>query len=95
VLVASTGEEQPPRQVLSAVYQRLGKVLAREGLTPLEKDGPYDESCQEVVATQATDEADRHHVVAETVRPGYLLNGGVLRPQQVVVYVFEGAPAPA
>lgn len=94
VLVAS-GQEQPSPQVLSAVYRRLGQALEREGVTPVEKAGPYDESCQEVVATQPTSDARQHHQVAESVRPGYLVSGAVLRPEQVVVYVFEVMTAPA
>jgi hypothetical protein len=91
LLSRAQGDEGAPR-VLDGLYRELGKVLEREGVEPLEADGPFDDQRQQVIQTEPTDDPARHDRVCATVRPGYLFHGRLLRPQEVTVYAYA-APA--
>jgi hypothetical protein len=87
VLLAAGGGPGPG--ALDAVYRRLGEVLRQEGIAVLEEAGPFDPGRQQIVDTRATDDPARHDHVCATVRPGYAHRGGLIRPQEVIVYVFR------
>jgi hypothetical protein len=76
--------------LVQALYRRLGQILEREGVTPLEAGGPFDETCQEAVDTLPTDDPGRDEHIGVTIRPGYLLRGRLIRRQQVTVYMYRG-----
>ncbi|MGB6297372.1 MAG: nucleotide exchange factor GrpE [Rivularia sp. (in: cyanobacteria)] len=89
VMLANTGDKIPNSDVLEVLYQRLGKVLEKEGVDTLDKVGKFDVERQEVVSTKETDDPELDEVVSETVRPGYLFAGNLFRSQQVIIYRFK------
>jgi hypothetical protein len=89
VLLAKTGNNIPSSELLDALYQQLGQVLEKEGVILLEEAGRFNYEYQQVMSINVTDEEDKHDIVSETVRPGYLFNGNVVRQQEVIIYRFK------
>lgn len=66
------------------VYAKLADALKAEGLERIEAEGrPFDPERHE--ALMQTGEGDGEPVVADVLRPGYMLRGRVLRPAGVRV----------
>lgn len=61
--------------------KELNAVLQSEGLNQIAADGQFDPNLHEAVDTRVGDD----NKILEVVRRGYVLNGRVLRPAQVVV----------
>jgi GrpE len=89
VLLAKTGNNIPSSELLDALYQQLGQVLEKEGVIVLEEGGRFNYEYQQVMSINVTDEEDKHDIVSETVRPGYIFNGNVVRQQEVIIYRFQ------
>ena len=68
---------------------RATELLALYEIARVEDDGPLDLLRHEVVAGRPAPAAALVEHIAETVRPGYLWRGALLRPQRVVAYVEE------
>ncbi|MEW2085173.1 hypothetical protein [Streptomyces sp. NPDC005283] len=85
--------EPPDGPVLDWVRRSVLTALAALGVTPIEDTGPADPTRHNVVATREDDSGGLlcDHI-AETVRPGYRWDGGLLRTQEVIVYVPPGYP---
>lgn len=95
VLLAQTGGAAGNLHLLESLYRGLGKVLEKEGVTLIEEVGAYDGKRQQVVDTRPTDDPAQDNFVCATVRPGYLFHERLIRPQEVIVYAFDGSPFPA
>jgi molecular chaperone GrpE (heat shock protein) len=89
VLLAKSGEIASPASVLEGLYRKLGQLLQKEGVTALEAAGPFDEERQQIIETQPTEDPSQDNVVCDTVRPGYLFNGQLVRPQEVILYTYD------
>jgi hypothetical protein len=89
VLLAQSGDNPASPQVLEAIYKKLGQILAQEGVTVIEESGPFNYERQQVISTQPTDDPDKDDWVCDTVRPGYLFEGSLIRFQEVIVYSYE------
>ncbi|WP_414624810.1 hypothetical protein [Calothrix sp. CCY 0018] len=89
VLLVNTGDKTPNSEILEVLYQRLGKVLEKEGVDTLDKAGKFNIEQQEVVSTKETDDPELNEVVSETIRPGYLFAGNLFRSQEVIIYSFK------
>ncbi len=72
-------------QGVEIIRRKLGRVLEREGVSPIEALGrPFDPNLHEAVMEVEAPEREDGMVVEE-VRRGYLLRGRVLRPSMVKV----------
>ena len=71
------------------VHRALSDALAKEGLTEIETEGPFDPHTQEALLAQPS-EAEEGTVI-EVLQRGYRLGDRVLRPARVVV--SKGADA--
>ncbi|MUG96845.1 nucleotide exchange factor GrpE [Scytonema sp. UIC 10036] len=91
VLLAKTGGAAPKAEMLEVLYQKLGQILAKEGVTPIEEVGIFNYERQQVISTQATDDSEKQDCICDTVRPGYLFNGKLIRPQEVIIYTFDAS----
>jgi AcrR family transcriptional regulator len=93
VLLAKSGESdnQASPKVLDAIYKQLGKILEKEGITPLEETGSFNYERQQVISTEATDDPEKDDLICDTIRPGYLFKEILFRPQEVIVYKLNGA----
>jgi hypothetical protein len=95
VLLAKSGEgkDRASLQVLDVIYKQLGKILEKEGIISLEETGSFNYERQQVVSTQITDDPEKNDFICDTVRPGYLFQGKLIRPQEAIFYVFERSTA--
>jgi molecular chaperone GrpE (heat shock protein) len=94
VLLANQGQgaadPQAMTSTLEGLYKRLGQLLQQEGLHTLEVTGePFDGDRQQVMDTRATNDPALDDTVCSTLRPGYLFQARLYRPQQVILYQYK------
>ncbi|GFN22525.1 hypothetical protein TAMC210_08410 [Thermanaeromonas sp. C210] len=71
---------------IELVFRQLVEVLGRYGLSEVKALGqPFDPAYHEAVATEEATDPQRHNLVTEELRKGYLLHGRLLRPALVKV----------
>ena len=81
---------------IEMVLQQLKGLLGSHGLKEISPVGqPFDPHQQEAISHQPSDEAEPETVLS-VVRPGYILNGRLLRPASVILSSGPsgGAPKP-
>jgi hypothetical protein len=91
VLLAKNGDrqEQASDGVLDGIYERLGGILEQEGMITFQAAGKFNYERQKIVSTQVTDDDSQEDLIYDTVRPGYLFNEILIRPQEVIVYTYS------
>ncbi|WP_050766038.1 nucleotide exchange factor GrpE [Synechococcus sp. PCC 7335] len=88
VLLAQSSSTSLTTEALSEIYKRLGHTLELEDITPLEMTGKFNYDQQQVVDTKVTHDPELEETICSTVRPGYLFDGKLIRPQEVTVYIM-------
>lgn len=78
------GEEQAWLEGFERIHQKLATLLADEGVTPIEREGPFDPSRHEAVTNEPSEDVESGHIV-DTLRTGYEYRDRVLRPALVRV----------
>lgn len=89
VLLANSDGSPPSSSLLEALSKQLEQVLIKEGVSAIEDTGTFDYEKHQVVSTQVTDNPDLKEQICQTIRPGYRFNGGVIRPQEVIIYTYQ------
>jgi len=89
VLLAKSDGTPPSPSLLEALSKQLEQVLIKEGVSAIEDTGTFDYEKHQVVSTQVTDNPELKEQICQTIRPGYCFNGGVVRPQEVVIYTYQ------
>ncbi len=75
----------PVAKGFGLIHRRLLDVLEANGVTAFESEGkPFDPTIHEAVALIDTEDGESGTVYAEE-RPGYFINGELLRPARVAV----------
>ncbi|TVR74653.1 MAG: nucleotide exchange factor GrpE [Sphaerobacteraceae bacterium] len=87
-MLDETGEAN---EIARNVYDHLGKILVRDGVVPIEDTGAFDRERHRVIETISTDDPAHEQTIHRTLRSGYLVNGRIFRPQEVVVNSLDGA----
>jgi hypothetical protein len=88
LLLAQSDDTNVSSEVLREVYRKLGHILEKEAITTLEATGEFNYEQQQVLDTQITDDPAQDNQICNTIRPGYLFKNRLLRPQEVIVYIF-------
>lgn len=78
------GEEAAWTEGFERIYQKLSTLVSDEGITAIEKEGPFDPSRHEAVTNEPNDNVESGHII-ETLRTGYEYKDRVLRPALVRV----------
>ena len=91
ILLSQSEGDSSSAKVLAAIDQQLEQILVKEGVKSLEETGLFNYERHKVVSSQETDDPDKDDWVCETVKPGYLFEGKLVRPQEVIVYTFESS----
>jgi len=73
-------------RTLRLAQWRVDQVLAECGVEAVNDEGPVDPSRHEVVGSRSPAGEGTAGWIAATVRRGYLMDGQLMRPQQVVAY---------
>ncbi|HTC71651.1 MAG TPA: nucleotide exchange factor GrpE [Solirubrobacteraceae bacterium] len=76
-------------ELLDGLDIEIGATLELEGIHTLDANGRFDPEHQCAVDTWQTDVREQDDTICRTVRPGYLVGGTLLRPQDVVVYAYH------
>lgn len=96
VLMAKSENHPPGSEMLEVLYQQLGQILEKEDVLLLEATGSYNYERQQVITTKPTDDPNQHDQIYETIRPGYLFHDKLVRPQEVIIYIYDdSASSPA
>lgn len=74
------------------IIDRLDEALHQLGVMEYHDRGRADPTRNQVIGRCPADSDHPDGTIASSVRPGLLLHGRVLRPQQVIVYVKEPEP---
>ena len=82
-----TADDGQSATVLRWVESRTKALLTSCDIKRMEESGAFDPARQQTVASREAPRPELAHQIANTVRPGYVWHGVLLRPQQVVVYV--------
>ncbi len=88
---AAEHEEATLEDGVRLVHRSLADILAREGLTEVAVDGPFDPHTQEALLSQPS--PDPEGTVLQVVQKGYRLGDRVLRPARVVISAGDGSAA--
>jgi molecular chaperone GrpE len=74
---------------MGLVEKKLLKVLEGAGVERVDPSGqPFDPNLHEAVMTMPAPTEEADHTVSAVLQPGYRLNGTLLRPARVAVYVW-------
>jgi molecular chaperone GrpE len=80
--------------LLDGIPSELEDLLNRQGVAPFTcEDAAFDPSRQRAMKRIPTPEAGQDKTVAERLHPGYEWDGQIIRPEMVMVHVFQPAPA--
>ena len=82
-----TADDGQSATVLRWAESRTQALLNSCDIKRVEESGAFDPARQQTVASREAPRPELAHHIADTVRPGYVWHGVLLRPQQVVVYV--------
>lgn len=101
-LMASYCEKAPdeldPQKLLKLmadVPEALDEILYRQGIdTCKQSSEQFDPKTQKALKRIETDAPEKNRTVATRLRPGYVWDDQVLRPELVSVYVYREKPAP-
>lgn len=90
------GDDSPLLQGLLLTREHLLRVLAGEGVEPVDMVGrPFDPTVAEAIATEEVDDTARSGIVVAEETRGYTLRGALLRPARVrVTRARPGTPDP-
>lgn len=91
VFLAKNNHPEANSAILSAIYQKIGQILAGENVIEIAETGYFNCERQQVIATQITNDPEKDDCVCHTVRPGYLFHGALIRPQEAIFYTFQPA----
>jgi molecular chaperone GrpE (heat shock protein) len=83
---AGKGDVSDMRGLVGWVTERLDETLATAGVSEFVDDGRLNVSRHHVVGRMPSNAAHPDGTIASSARPGLLVAGEVLRPQQVIVY---------
>ncbi len=87
LLFKDNAEEEGAAKLLSNLYRETGRILSINGVEVLNRAGDFLPDFQIAVDTITTDNGELVNKVESTFRDGYVFEGKMLRPQEVVVYV--------
>lgn len=82
----SAAGESAAGTALRLAQWRVDQVLAECGVQPVRDEGPVEPARHEVVGVRPAGADGSAGWIAATVRPGYMADGQLIRPQQVVAY---------
>ncbi len=73
------------------IHQQLLKVLAENGVTPIDaKEGDaFDHNLHESIESVETDDQSKDHTLAQIIQSGYKIGERILRPVRVKVYTVK------
>jgi molecular chaperone GrpE (heat shock protein) len=90
VLQAKVSNQSLDPSMLEGLYLKLGEILKDERITEIDESGRFDYDRQKILQVRTTDDPEQDEHVYSTVRPGYMIEGELLRPQEVIVYSYQG-----
>lgn len=82
-------EDEAAVKLLLNLYRETGRFMSENGIELLNRGGDFSTDYQTVVGTAATEQKELVNTIESTFRDGYIVDGKMLRPQEVVVYVDE------
>lgn len=88
LLVAKYSSDEKTLKFINSLYKETGRILNTYGIESLEEVGAFNSQYHTIVDTKETDNLELKDKIAESYRPGYRMNGKVIRSQEVVLYAY-------
>jgi|GEM_PF-1789752 len=77
-------------KLLKSIPPDLEDICCRQGITPFKcNDITFDPGRQRILKKIKTEDREKDKTVAESLRPGYVWDGEVIRPEMVSVYIYR------
>ncbi len=77
-------------ELLESIPSDLEDLFYRHGVKPFSCEGDsFDPTRQRVLKTVETADESKDKSVAERLRPGYEMDGNVIRPEMITAYIFK------
>jgi molecular chaperone GrpE (heat shock protein) len=80
-------QNEDMKTLLQNLYKESGRIVAKSGVELLNGDGAFSTDTQIVKGTVTTEVKELAETIQSTVRDGYRMNGKLMRPQEVILYV--------
>ncbi len=89
ILAAKIAGIASASDVLEGMYYQLGQILENEDVISFEDTGMFDSTKQKIMGTEMSDDSSKNDTICSTIRPGYLFQEKVIRPQEIIVYTYN------
>lgn len=77
-------------KLLKSVPSDLEDICLKQGILPFKcSESAFNPSRQRILKKIVMEDAEKDKTVAESLRPGYLWDGEVIRPELVSVYIYK------
>lgn len=81
-------------KLLKSIPSDLEDICFRQGISPFKcSDKAFNPGRQRILKKIQTEDIEKDKTVAESLRPGYVWDGEVIRPEVVSVYIFKAPEA--
>lgn len=87
LLFKDNAEDEGAAKLLTNLYRESGRILSINGIEVLNSGGVFSPDHHIAVETIVTEQQELINTIESTFRDGYIVEGRLLRPQEVVVYV--------
>lgn len=87
MIFRDNAEDEAASKLLANLYRETGRFMRENGIEILNQGGEFSTDHQTVAGTVETDVLNLVNTIESTFRDGYAVEGKMLRPQEVVVYV--------
>lgn len=89
LIFKDNAEDEAAVKLLSNLYRETGRFMSESGVEILNGGGDFSPDYHIVTETVETDSQELVNTIESTFRDGYIVDGKMLRPQEVVVYVVR------
>jgi len=89
IFLARSEENKNFQRFYTIIERQLDTILEIEGVTMIEKTGLFNYKIHKVVDIEITEDNAKNEQIYTTIRPGYLFNDKLIRPQEVIVYTLR------
>ena len=84
-LLTKVKDDNNPKEGIESILKNLHNLFEREHITSIESIGkPFDHQYHHAVSTIEKDDC-ADGLIVEEIKKGYLMNGKIMRPSQVIV----------
>jgi molecular chaperone GrpE (heat shock protein) len=89
LIIAKEYADENTKKNLNNIYKEIGRILDNHGIESIDEVGDFNCQYQTIVETRDTDNIDLKDRIAESYKPGYRMNGKIIRAQEIIIYSYS------